>query len=340
MQKLGRNPKKTGSLTWMKRRIAKEGIDISHFVKQSKQLTSYAVYTTDEMFAKGSRVQRGVVRRYILRNNLIPYRCAGCGCGPEWNGKPMALELDHINGVFNDHRLENLRFLCPNCHAITDTYCGKNRSGAATKTPKPKKVKVPKPPNYCAQCGKQIPSDQKYCSQKCYGIAKRKVKYLTPIELIKMIVDVGFAEVGKLYNVDERTVYRWCEEYNLPTRRDDLQEWLTQHQYLPRRVQVQPTHIVDKRSPLIRPTYYCERCGKEIATHSQYCVECSHFLDRKVERPDAITLAKMLLDTSFLQVGKSYGVSDNAVRKWCKQYDIPTKKPELKDWLTQHQSDT
>lgn len=38
----------------------------------------------------------------------------------------MALQLDHINGVFNDHRLENLRFLCPNCHAITETYCGKN----------------------------------------------------------------------------------------------------------------------------------------------------------------------------------------------------------------------
>ena len=48
-----------------------------------------------------------------------------CGIS-EWLGNPLALQLDHINGVNNDHRLTNLRFLCPNCHSQTDTYAGKN----------------------------------------------------------------------------------------------------------------------------------------------------------------------------------------------------------------------
>lgn len=49
---------------------------------------------------------------------------------PRWNGKEAPLELDHINGVRLDNSLKNLRILCPNCHAQTDTYCGKNKQGA------------------------------------------------------------------------------------------------------------------------------------------------------------------------------------------------------------------
>jgi hypothetical protein len=56
-----------------------------------------------------------------------PEQCADCEVGPEWLGKPMTLEIDHINGDWSDDREENLRLLCPNCHAITSTWC---RGGA------------------------------------------------------------------------------------------------------------------------------------------------------------------------------------------------------------------
>ena len=49
-----------------------------------------------------------------------------CGNNGTWNGKKLVLQLDHINGNNKDQRLMNLRFLCPNCHAQTDTFCGKN----------------------------------------------------------------------------------------------------------------------------------------------------------------------------------------------------------------------
>jgi hypothetical protein len=69
---------------------------------------------------------RACVRKIIIKDNLIPYECSECGIS-EWNDKKLALHLDHINGKNGDHRLENLRFLCPNCHSQTDTYTGKNK---------------------------------------------------------------------------------------------------------------------------------------------------------------------------------------------------------------------
>ncbi|WP_405826559.1 HNH endonuclease [Streptomyces sp. NBC_00838] len=60
-------------------------------------------------------------------------RCSGCGTGPEWHGRPMTLEIDHVNGDRSDDRAENLRLLCPNCHAVTTTWCrggGKRPSGS------------------------------------------------------------------------------------------------------------------------------------------------------------------------------------------------------------------
>lgn len=61
----------------------------------------------------------------LIDEGVLPRQCSSCrGC--EWQGQPIPLELDHINGEHDDNRLENLRLLCPNCHALTDTYRGRN----------------------------------------------------------------------------------------------------------------------------------------------------------------------------------------------------------------------
>jgi len=69
---------------------------------------------------------RASVRKRIIKENLLPYKCNECGIS-EWKDQKLSLHLDHINGMNGDNRIENLRFLCPNCHSLTETYTGKNK---------------------------------------------------------------------------------------------------------------------------------------------------------------------------------------------------------------------
>jgi HNH endonuclease len=66
------------------------------------------------------------VKRTLLRAGLLENRCDECGI-TEWRGRALAIQIDHRNGVRHDHRLENLRMLCPNCHSQTETFAAKNR---------------------------------------------------------------------------------------------------------------------------------------------------------------------------------------------------------------------
>src|SRR5690606_21824579 len=79
-------------------------------------------FSNDQIFIQESTFARHLVKARILEQNLIEYKCAICGVGPEWCGNPMPLILDHENGINNDNRLENLRFVCSNCDTQLPTY--------------------------------------------------------------------------------------------------------------------------------------------------------------------------------------------------------------------------
>ena len=68
---------------------------------------------------------RLTIKRTLLRAGLLENRCDECGIS-EWRGRALAIQIDHRNGVRDDHRLENLRMLCPNCHSQTETFAAKN----------------------------------------------------------------------------------------------------------------------------------------------------------------------------------------------------------------------
>ena len=112
----------------VKRRMDDLNLDYSIFKGKSAviKITKLNNVKKEDILKENCRHQRTVLRRYVIKNNLIPYKCAICGC-TEWQGKTLSLELDHINGVNNDNRLENLRFLCPNCHSQTSTYGSRNQ---------------------------------------------------------------------------------------------------------------------------------------------------------------------------------------------------------------------
>lgn len=65
------------------------------------------------------------LKKRLIEETGMVNQCNECGILPEWNGRRLVLQLDHINGIRTDNRIENLRFLCPNCHSQTDTFCSK-----------------------------------------------------------------------------------------------------------------------------------------------------------------------------------------------------------------------
>lgn len=127
-------PDNTRNRAQFRRLVTEHGIDTSHFLGQAHQRgrPSSAAKPADEVLVRrhgGRRTKTALLRR-ALKKVGVPERCYECGTGPEWFGRPMTLEIDHVNGDRSDDRRENLRLLCPNCHAITSTWCrgGRGRS--------------------------------------------------------------------------------------------------------------------------------------------------------------------------------------------------------------------
>ena len=102
--------------------LAKRGVKMPN-VKSNVNI--FDIYGEENIFCENSNVSRNSIKRWIIRKNLVEYKCR-CGIEGTWQGKDLILELEHKNGVSNDNRLENIEFLCPNCHSQTKTYSGRN----------------------------------------------------------------------------------------------------------------------------------------------------------------------------------------------------------------------
>lgn len=127
LRALGLGTNGGSSLDILKRRIIELNCSTDHF--GATNVKSYqAKYSLDEILVENSSYANiARLKARLISEKRLEYKCAICGNTGEWFGKILTLQLDHINGKNNDHRIENLRFLCPNCHSQTDTYSGKNK---------------------------------------------------------------------------------------------------------------------------------------------------------------------------------------------------------------------
>lgn len=121
LKKIGYSNTGTDINAAFRRRCEDLSIDTGHFTRKKTRHCS-----DDEIFSTHSIVTQDVLRKRYLHCYEIPYRCAVCGHPPYTNGIELVLRLDHINGDNHDNRLENLRWLCPNCDSQQDTFCGRN----------------------------------------------------------------------------------------------------------------------------------------------------------------------------------------------------------------------
>lgn len=174
---------------------------------------------------------------YRLKNRLIEdgykeRRCECCGL-TEWNGQPIPLELHHKDGNHDNNKLENLEILCPNCHALTDNYTGKNiKIGKANADYKDnnRKPKREQKINICPVCNKNKMSKKAKMCAECYKKIQEQSIPVTKEQLKNAIKDNSFSGLGRKYHVSDNTVRKWCKKFGLPHRTRDInnmtdEEW-------------------------------------------------------------------------------------------------------------------
>ncbi|MFD0225223.1 HNH endonuclease signature motif containing protein [Streptomyces hirsutus] len=124
-----------GHHTHISRRIKAYGLDISHFRMPTRRGKPWRPRTPENLLveqppAQARRIPSDRIK-WAMTALGVPEQCTLCGTGSVWRGRSLPLEVDHVDGDWRNNRIENLRFLCPNCHSTTDNYRGRGKGRAS-----------------------------------------------------------------------------------------------------------------------------------------------------------------------------------------------------------------
>jgi hypothetical protein len=190
-----------GNYTTLKKYINLYKINIQHFYKdQTGGLSKYVFNIKkeiNEILVENSTYSTSHLKDRLYKEGLKNRCCEICEQNEEWMGRKMSLILDHINGINNDNRIENLRIVCPNCNATLDTHCRGNKKS---------NDKIEK---YC-ECGKKIFKSSIKC-KKCDSIKQRKVERPSYNHLIYEVSELGYKATGRKYGVSDNTIRKWIK---------------------------------------------------------------------------------------------------------------------------------
>lgn len=203
-----------GNWRTLRRRTAELGISTDHFdpYAASRHRSRRDALPLEEILVERSTYGRGALKRRLFEEGLKDRRCELCGQDEHWKGQVISLILDHINGVRDDNRLENLRIVCPNCAATLETHCGRS-------------ARIVLDARTCLHCGNEfVPrrAEQKYCSRACgsrwdrRGRKRRGARRVArpPREQpLAEINELGYSAVGRKYGVSDNAVRKWIREY-------------------------------------------------------------------------------------------------------------------------------
>jgi len=196
-----------GATITIKKYVSLWEIDTSHFLSPAeikKILNISKIKQPIEAYLKkGTQISSYRLKEKLYKEQIKFPICEICGQDNNWNNSTLVLILDHINGINNDNRLENLRIVCPNCNSQLPTFGSKNRI----------KVEVTK----TCPCGQTIKSRNKYCSSFCMRTLKknspRKVERPSYNQLIEDINSLSMVAVGKKYGVSDNAIRKWIRYY-------------------------------------------------------------------------------------------------------------------------------
>lgn len=277
-EKLGFNKRSPSIREKIKIAIQKYEINTSHFsrIQRNKKAIRGIKHPLESILIKNSSYTNiQCLKKRIVEAGLKKYSCEKCGNDGEWMGEKISLQLDHINGKNDDHRIENLRFLCPNCHSQTKTFGGKN-------------------------------------SHRAVGV---KINEEEVVNLLKngwliseILEELNCSKTQGNY----KTIKSIAKNNNI--------EFTARKNIL----------LVPKKRESKK--YPCKECGKNTESYNKkYCDKCRPEKYRKeVKWPNKEDLEKLIWKIPTVKIAKMLGVSDKAVEKKCKKFNI--NKPPRGYW--------
>lgn len=215
-------PHKGGNSKTLKNRLISDNIDFSHIKlgygsNSGRKFIDIGRMSREEcdmnLFIVNCQRSRNTLKSYLKYYTVFPFICHNCNIIPVWDDKPLSLQLDHINGISNDNRLENLRWLCPNCHSQTETFCGKAN-----------KRKL-----YYCKCGNEKCKVSDICDV-CYQKPENRVEQYnnsSPREFMRKVIrpdkntlekeiqEFPMTILGKKYGVSDNAIKKWCVYYSI-----------------------------------------------------------------------------------------------------------------------------
>jgi len=212
----------TGGAAEVLKRYATEvwQISVEHFDpdaarNEARRRNAFKAIPLDELLIEGRFYNRARLKQRLYEAGLRRPRCELCGQGELWHGRRMSLILDHINGVRDDNRLENLRIVCPNCAGTLDTHCGRNAKTLPTE----------RNCDYCGASFRPKYPRHRYCSRACgsrhdnrpqkgiWAPERRKVPRPSLDQLLADTEELGFLGTGRKYGVSDNAVRKWIRWY-------------------------------------------------------------------------------------------------------------------------------
>lgn len=188
-----------GNARTLKKYLLIHNIDTEHFSKSYERMVNFRIENKknlDEILVENSTYGRTHLKKRLYDEGLLKRECCLCGQGENWNGMKISLILDHINGVYNDNRLENLRIVCPNCNAGLDTFAGRNLKRRL----------------YYCNCGVEIDKSSSMCVS-CQSKKRRKVERPSLEQLKKEVEELGYSATGRKYGVSDNSIRKWLKNY-------------------------------------------------------------------------------------------------------------------------------
>lgn len=330
--------------------IKRNNIDVSHFTGQGHAKGKEFGYKFPlEDYLNGTRyINSHELKLRLLKEKIFEHECAICKYTTWYNGQKINLELDHIDGNPEDNSLSNLRVLCPNCHAQTPTYCGKNRKDRKS--------------YFCIDCHKQLSGERKtdLCLNCFHKSSNQQLKSKQSIDKnndnfkVKRSIEDYLNNIFKIdsYALKNKLIAvnilkHQCSECKLtewqgrpiPIDLDHIDGNPNNNNLSNLRILCPTCHSYTanycaKNAKKFKPktTYKCIKCEKELSCKRQSgcCSECRERKDGFVSVLPKINwgpiedLIKLVKENNYnyTKVGKILGVSRTAVRNKIKEYEL------------------